>query len=81
MTQTKRTGARVVSKPKASLGFMILVREHGTDEAWHDCGEGPFTSWESAEFFADAEIGADYIIVEITIFPTHGATGEKMREV
>jgi hypothetical protein len=61
-----------------SIGFLILTREHGTDAKWTDSGEGPFDSWESAERFADAEVGADYIIVEMMIFPTHGATGRKI---
>lgn len=62
----------------SSLGWVVLVREHGTDEPWQASGEGPWESYEAAERFADAEIGADYVIAEMATFPTHGATGERV---
>lgn len=61
----------------SSLGFLILAREHGSHEPWQSV-EGCFASYVEAEAYADAEVGADYIIVEIVTLPTHGATGEKL---
>ncbi len=60
----------------SSLGFIVLVREHGSTAFtdWHAV-EGRFDSYEAAEAFADAEVGADWFIAEVVTFPTHGATG------
>ncbi len=63
----------------SSLGWIVLVREHGSGERWHDCGEGPWGTYEAAEAFADAEVGADYAIAELAIFPIHGATGTRVK--
>lgn len=53
----------------SSIGYLILVREHGTKERFRDSGEGPFASFEDAERFCDAEVGADHLIVEMVTFP------------
>jgi hypothetical protein len=60
----------------SSIGFLVLVREHGSAEHFRNSGEGPFDTFVDAESFVNAEVGSDYVIVEMVTVPRHGATGD-----
>lgn len=50
------------------FAFLILVRGKLDSQFW-ESGEGPFVSIDEARRFAEAEVGAEYVIVQVVHVP------------